>query len=165
MRVIVQESGEEDYEIKVELIEPIFGNQFFFQDFTVVNRDPSSLRMEAQLNGLYAGKYEITVRDALGCEVVVEVDIPLDTDIFIPNIFTPNGDGHNDTFTIRNLPGTGARLIISNRWGKQVFSSNNYTNDNAWNGGDESDGVYYYRLQADGQVFTGWVEILRGVKP
>ncbi|WKZ58233.1 MAG: gliding motility-associated C-terminal domain-containing protein [Cyclobacteriaceae bacterium] len=165
MRVILQESGEEDYEIKVELTEPIFGNQFFFQDFTVVNRDPSSLRMEAQLNSLYAGKYEVTVRDALGCEVVVEIDIPLDTDIFIPNIFTPNGDGHNDTFTIRNLPGTGARLIISNRWGKQVFSSNNYTNDNAWNGGDESDGVYYYRLQADGQVFTGWVEILRGVKP
>lgn len=165
MRVVVRESGEEDYEIKVELTQPVFGNQFFFQDFTVVNRDASSLRMLAQLNNLYAGTYEVTVRDALGCEVVVEVEIPLDTDIFIPNIFTPNGDGFNDTFTIRNLPGTGAKLIISNRWGKQVYSSNNYTNDSAWDGGNESDGVYYYRLQADGQVFTGWVEILRGVKP
>ncbi|MBX2966143.1 MAG: gliding motility-associated C-terminal domain-containing protein [Cyclobacteriaceae bacterium] len=165
VRVVLNESGEEDYEIKIELTQPIFGGQFFFHDFALVNRDPSSLRMQTQFTNLYAGIYEVTVRDALGCEVVVEIEIPLDTDIFIPNIFTPNGDGHNDTFTIRNLPDNGARLIVSNRWGKQVYSSNNYTNDSAWDGGNESDGVYYYRLQADGQVFTGWVEILRGVKP
>ena len=30
---------------------------------------------------------------------------------------------------------------------------------------DESDGIYYYRLQAGGEVFTGWVEIMRGAKP
>jgi len=165
MLVVLQESGEVDYELKVELTTPVVPGQFIIRDFTVVTRNPGNLRMQAQYNNLYAGTYTLTVRDALGCIVTQEVDIPVDTDIFIPNIFTPNGDGYNDTFTIRNLPAAGAKLIISNRWGNQVFASNSYTNDTAWDGGNESDGIYYYRLQADGQVFTGWVEVQRGVKP
>jgi hypothetical protein len=71
-------------------------------------------------------------------------------------------------FFIRNLP-PGATLVITNRWGNQVFKSANYpvnaTDVGLWDGGNESDGMYYYRLQAGGQVFTGWVEIVRGRKP
>ena len=79
--------------------------------------------------------------------------------LYVPNIFTPNGDGSNDSFEIRNLPAN-AKLIVTNRWGKQVFSSSNYQND--WNGNDAIDGVYFYQLQVDGEKYTGWVEIMRG---
>jgi hypothetical protein len=81
-------------------------------------------------------------------------------ELFIPNVFTPNGsDISNPTFFIRNLPAN-SKLIVTNRWGKQVYSSNNYQND--WDGNNAIDGVYYYQLQIDGERYTGWVEIMRG---
>lgn len=79
--------------------------------------------------------------------------------LFVPNIFTPNGDNSNDTFFIRNLPAN-CKLVVTNRWGKQVFTSDNYQNN--WTGDDATDGVYYYQLVVEGQRYTGWVEIMRG---
>jgi gliding motility-associated-like protein len=79
--------------------------------------------------------------------------------LFVPNVFTPNGDGANDLLVIRNLP-SNSQLIITNRWGKEVFSASDYKND--WTGGDIADGIYYYMLSADGQAYKGWIEILRG---
>ena len=78
--------------------------------------------------------------------------------VIIPNIFTPNGDGSNDFFEIRNLP-VSSSLSITNRWGKEVFSTSDYQNN--WSAENISDGVYYYRMVAEGEVMTGWVEILR----
>jgi gliding motility-associated-like protein len=79
--------------------------------------------------------------------------------LVVPNIFTPNGDGFNDLLVILNLPAS-SKLSITNRWGKEVYSANDYQND--WNGGDVVDGLYYYRLVVDGEASTGWIEILRG---
>lgn len=96
-----------------------------------------------------------------------DVEIPLDQSVYVPNIFTPNDDNVNDTFEVLNLPVTGThKLIISNRWGNEVFKSSDYRDGNFWSGGEESDGIYYYRLKVDGgETYTGWVEILRGSKP
>ncbi|MBX2894243.1 MAG: gliding motility-associated C-terminal domain-containing protein [Cyclobacteriaceae bacterium] len=79
--------------------------------------------------------------------------------LYVPNIFTPNGDNSNDTFFIRNLPAN-CKLVVTNRWGKQVYASDNYQND--WSGNDAIDGVYYYQLLVNGERYTGWVEIMRG---
>jgi gliding motility-associated-like protein len=157
--VRIQESGQADYEIKLELI------QAFGQEdpspvkgfYTVVNR-------EYRFDNLYAGLYTLTLQDGYGCVKTYDMTIPLDQSIWIPNIFTPNGDGFNDTFMIRNLPLSGTELIVSNRWGKEVYASKNYQGD--WGGGNATDGVYFYRLQVEGgKVYTGWVEIMRGQKP
>ncbi|MCK6618665.1 MAG: gliding motility-associated C-terminal domain-containing protein, partial [Cyclobacteriaceae bacterium] len=168
MLVVIQESMEEPYQLKVELTGPLVGGQFFLRDFQSMTRNTANLRIQEQFIALFAGTYTLTVRDGLGCERSIDVDIPVDTDIFIPNIFTPNGDGVNDSFFIRNLP-EGAKLIVSNRWGKEVYSSNDYPvafdDPKLWNGEGQSDGVYFYRLQAGSQVFTGWVEIVRGIRP
>jgi gliding motility-associated-like protein len=95
---------------------------------------------------------------------VLVARVPLDTDIYVPNVFTPNGDGVNDVFFIRNLPDSNSELIINNRWGGEVYSTRDYQNN--WDGGEISDGVYYYRLSIpDSQALTGWVEIIRGAKP
>jgi gliding motility-associated-like protein len=65
-----------------------------------------------------------------------------------PNVITPNSDGTNDVFEIQNLP-ENTKVLILNRWGNIVFSSDNYQNN--WDGKDTSgkelvDGVYTYKF-------------------
>jgi gliding motility-associated-like protein len=80
-------------------------------------------------------------------------------DIIRPNVFTPNNDGENDVFEIKNLPDSSGLKIYS-RWGNLVFQSDNYQND--WNGNGLSDGVYYYVLGMPyGQSKHGTITILR----
>jgi hypothetical protein len=113
--------------------------------------------------GLGPGDYTAVVTDQLGCVSNKNFSIATNTtDVFIPNIFTPDGDGFNSTFFIRNL-GASSKLMITNRWGNEVYSSSAYEND--WDAEGVSDGVYYYRLQTGGQEYSGWVEVLRGKKP
>ncbi|RYG16591.1 MAG: gliding motility-associated C-terminal domain-containing protein [Chitinophagaceae bacterium] len=87
----------------------------------------------------------------------------------IPNLFTPNGDGTNDTFEIRGLDLFAENdLIIVNRWGNEVFKQTNYRN--TWDGEGLNEGTYYYVLRvketssSDWKVFKGWVTIIRKFK-
>jgi gliding motility-associated-like protein len=160
LTVGVAESGQEPYEIRVELIAPVIPGQSFLQDYTVVSRNAASV-MEYTAGNLYAGTYEVRLRDALGCEKIYSVDIAMETGLLVPNIFTPNNDGFNDVFYIRNLP-PGSSLVITNRWGKEVYSAKDYQND--WDAGDTSDGIYYFKLDMPAQSMTGWLEIARGNK-
>jgi len=159
MLIGVEESAQEPYEVKLELIKPLFPSQGFSLDWTPIVRNPLNLKFEYDARNLFAGDYQLSIRDNLGCEKSYVITIKVDTNIAIPNIFTPNGDGVNDIFFIRNLP-VETNVLITNRWGKEVFKAGDYQND--WGGGDISDGVYYYRITASGQVFTGWLEIQRG---
>jgi gliding motility-associated-like protein len=64
--------------------------------------------------------------------------------VYVPNTFTPDGDGINDTWapSVR-----GARLFelrLFDRWGREVFST---TDPRAvWSGDGEEQGVYHYTL-------------------
>jgi gliding motility-associated-like protein len=170
-RVIgIEESGAAPYEVRLELVDPygITPNPPFIIDWTEVDEtNPQSFIPQKQLDALYAGEYQLFLRDAVGCERTFSFIIELDDRIFIPNIFTPNkSDDLNSTFFVRNLPESGSRLSISDRWGKEVYSSNNYNPGTLWDGGETPDGVYFYSLQIKGgKTYTGWVEILRGAKP
>ena len=54
-------------------------------------------------------------------------------DIFIPEVFTPNGDGINDVLEIGRLPFNAVvKLEIFNRWGALMYANDQYKND--WNG-------------------------------
>jgi gliding motility-associated-like protein len=82
----------------------------------------------------------------------------------IPNVITANNDNVNDNFEIAGLkPNT--QVIILNRWGEVVFTSDNYLND--WGGKDASgqllkDGVYTYSLVTqEGKKYHGFIHILR----
>lgn len=79
--------------------------------------------------------------------------------LIVSEAFSPNGDGLNDFFTIDNLEAyPDSELWIYNRWGAEVFHSDDYLND--WDGrsqsklnigGDElPEGTYYYLLQLGG---------------
>ncbi len=82
---------------------------------------------------------------------------------FIPNVFTPNGDGKNDFFVIDpdNEKQIDWHITILNRWGGRVYEANPYRNN--WNGGNLPAGVYYYLL--DNRQYNrrvkGWVTIYR----
>jgi gliding motility-associated-like protein len=90
------------------------------------------------------------------------------TDLFISEAFTPNGDGINDVWYLRNAARYPQMEIrVYNRWGAEVFSTTNGY-DNNWNGvyKDQSDPLpsssYFYQidLEADGEIdFQGWVFI------
>lgn len=84
---------------------------------------------------------------------------------FIPNVFTPNGDGKNDTFVILGLElFKKAELRVFDRWGNEVYLSDNYSNN--WNGQGLSEGTYFYYLKIEdetGQIHTyrSYVTIIR----
>ncbi len=112
----------------------------------------------------YPGTYTAHVRglDAHGCLTSTTALITAD-ELFVPNIFTPNADGTNDTFVVGCLePGT-ATLEVYNRWGRLVYDSGTGQYLNQWNGGGLAAGLYYYylRLNYAPTPFKGWVEITR----
>jgi gliding motility-associated-like protein len=86
-------------------------------------------------------EYTITVTNAGGCvnEDKITISVNCGTEnIFIPNIFSPNGDGINDVFYIRGSGITGINYFrIFNRWGQLVFERKNAplnTPSAGWNG-------------------------------
>ena len=99
--------------------------------------------------------YTITVQNSFGCESSesISVYLPCVGRIYIPNTFSPNGDGVNDVFYIR---GADISNILSfriyDRWGELVFERDNIgANDisNGWNG--TINGV---KAQSDVYVYT-----------
>lgn len=82
----------------------------------------------------------------------------------IPEVFTPNGDGKNDTWIIGFLSDIGEyELCIYARDGAQLYCTKNYAND--WNGtykGDPlPDGTYWYVIKSSEHTYKGAVTIRR----
>ncbi len=103
----------------------------------------------------------------LGCEVFDYVTVFL-TDVFkIPNTFSPNNDGTNDSWIIpgiENYPNN--RMLIMNRFGDVLYEASSYSTMNAWsgikNGNVLPDGVYYYLLDlGNGNIKKGTISIIR----
>lgn len=66
------------------------------------------------------------------------------------NAFSPDGDGKNDTWLIKNIdffPNN--ELKIFNRWGSEVYKSKSYSSINAWDGGNLQSGTYFYVLNVE----------------
>lgn len=127
-------------------------------------------------NPLYSytetGNYIVTLitRTAAGCADTSRIgpyEITGDRgDWFIPNTFTPNGDGDNDTWVIDVLayyPNN--TMTIANRWGTIVFEAKGYLDQwgGNWNGKPLPEGTYYYFLDpGDGLLpLKGFVMIVR----
>ena len=97
--------------------------------------------------------------------ITVEV---LYCDIFIPNIFSPNGDGQNDVLYVRGQGIEQLTFVVYNRWGEKVFESTDPNRgwDGTINGQHAETGVYVYQVRAvlaDGLVVNkhGNVSLVR----
>lgn len=100
------------------------------------------------------------------CSAADTVKVFLLSDLDIPNTFTPNGDGINDTWDIRFLEQyKKAQVEIYNTAGQIIFKSYGYKSgwDGKRNGGKLPDGTYYYVIDlGDGsKKLTGYITILR----
>ena len=72
--------------------------------------------------------------------------------IYVPNVFTPNGDGVNDVYFLMSTNITSFNLNIFNRWGQLIFNSNHPSKgwDGSYGGKEVPDGVYIYIIDAKG---------------
>jgi len=120
---------------------------FFLNDNAIILPSGSS--------SLASSNYKLTVVDSLGCEDEELFSIEKKgCTVFIPNVFSPNDDQHNDYFNI--IPQNGFEgLVISfyiyDRWGNRVYSKGNYSTQNPGKGWDGTfnkqpvtSGVYSY---------------------
>ncbi len=101
--------------------------------------------------------YTVLLQDAKGCLDQFTVNVP--SEFYVPNIFTPNGDGTNDVFYIMGLEEY-TRVKVYDRWGTLSYENNNYNNE--WDGGSAPDGTYFYEIRLpDRTQVSGWVNIAR----
>jgi gliding motility-associated-like protein len=72
--------------------------------------------------------------------------------IYIPNSFTPNGDGMNDTFGAYGEAVKDFKMQVFNRWGQVIFETNNFSTqwDGTFDGMPAPQGSYVYRVAATG---------------
>ena len=100
--------------------------------------------------------YTVFIAGAGGCGVTKQITIVVlsnicdEPDIFIPNTFTPNGDGNNDIFNVRGNNIDISYLAVYNRWGEKVFDSND--KKTGWDG-------TYKNKAANPDVFAYYVKI------
>ncbi|MCB9281171.1 MAG: gliding motility-associated C-terminal domain-containing protein [Lewinellaceae bacterium] len=131
-----------------------------------------------EVSPVNATVYTLKVTDNRGCSAVdsVRVGVIKDYRIFVPNAFSPNGDGINDRlnafsdgFQVDRI----ALMQVFDRWGALVYEGKDLAPDAAGAGWDgkssgryEQEGVYVYRMQIvfiDGaeREFTGSVSLIR----
>ncbi|HEX5001979.1 MAG TPA: gliding motility-associated C-terminal domain-containing protein [Bacteroidia bacterium] len=114
-------------------------------------------------NGAY-GTYMVEVTDVNGCRSTDEITVTEVCDVTIPTVFTPDNDGINDLFEILNIQSNpNSKLVVYNRWGNEVYSSDHYENDaNWWTGKDSPEGTYFYVLVLqNGKNYSGTITLLR----
>ncbi|HLP13410.1 MAG TPA: gliding motility-associated C-terminal domain-containing protein, partial [Flavobacteriales bacterium] len=139
------------------------------------------------ISELSAGNYSVTISDSScsGNETTTAFTIieASQAQAIIPNIFTPNGDGYNETFYARSFVQVTAsdtvfdlflsyHVEIYNRWGQLMFKGDNP--DLGWNGNDQNGqpavpGVYFVLLKytmrcnssKEGVFYQGTVQLVR----
>jgi len=110
--------------------------------------------------------YRLTLTGIGGCTVSDTVFIKVLKSPLVPNAFSPNGDGINDTWRIQYLESyPGATIEVFNRYGQKVFESTGYTTewDGYFNGSLLPIGTYYYIINPRNgrKTITGAVTIIR----
>jgi len=114
-----------------------------------------------------AGLYwtEVNLNECIGSDSIMVETIDCNVSLNLPNIFTPNSDGVNDYFTpLSSIGVKSLNIVIYNRWGKNIYESDDVEIN--WNGGDFSDGTYFWVVKykgIDGGNYreSGYVTVVR----
>jgi gliding motility-associated-like protein len=127
-----------------------------------------------QDTGNYPVTLEVTTTKSCKNDLTQLLRIGAEYNIFVPNSFTPNGDGQNDVFAPRALGMDLSKysLIIYDRWGGIVFESTDL--NQPWDGRVQGstkmaqNGVYVWRIvaheetdNAQGYIYNGTVNLIR----
>jgi gliding motility-associated-like protein len=114
-----------------------------------------------------AGIYSVRVTDVNGCAATESIQIYLleKKSFASMNVITPNDDGFNDVWKVGDIDQyKPCKVKIFNRWGDELYSSDDYQND--WNGTYKGkklpEGTYYYYFETkDGVSYKGAINILK----
>jgi gliding motility-associated-like protein len=116
------------------------------------------------------GTYSVVVTDTNGCAAAMDIEVGVlgsERCLAINNIITPNNDGFNDTWKMRNIDlFPDAEVLVYNRWGKLVFKTRNIS-DNEWDGTMDgkllpTDSYHYILYLNDGsEPRSGVISIIR----
>jgi gliding motility-associated-like protein len=112
----------------------------------------------------------LTAYNVKDCPDEYCAEYEINSGVYIPNVFTPQGDGANQTFKITIWGNTEYDLQIFNRWGQEVFHSQDRYRQ--WDGIDQRSGnpcvngtyfyVFRYRLIGDKRkTVSGTVDLIR----
>jgi gliding motility-associated-like protein len=118
---------------------------------------------------LGVGTYTVSVVDANGCSesTTIQLSAQRTPCVEIPNWFSPNGNGTNDSWEIPGFEYGNYTLYVVNVWGQKIYqtSSDNYLPwDGTFNGEPMPNGDYYYVISSTDETeptFAGYVTILR----
>jgi gliding motility-associated-like protein len=106
--------------------------------------------------------YTLRVTSANGCTVELTVEVVVFDKLYIPDAFSPNGDGINDRFEIKNAESQVQSTKIFSRWGELLF----YTTDPTtfWDGIYQNalvpPGEYIYQIETEQMAYQGAVWVL-----
>jgi gliding motility-associated-like protein len=114
--------------------------------------------------------YKLLAVDSNGCHVSDSITVAPISKIFVPNAFTPDGDGINDLFRIRGHNLSDYSIRIYDRWGREVYRSTDITS--GWNGKKHNNGkdvpigtytyTIRYTVKPDQERYeTGAVNLIR----
>ncbi len=155
-------------------LEPIINIPFPQLDtfyWTYEDLMPCDICFEQWLMPFETTRYELTVVNQNGCIATDDILIQVQKNrlVFIPNVFTPDNDGHNDLFMIYG--GQDVLKVntfsIFDRWGETIFKQENFRpNDpsHAWNGiykgAPMNPAVFIYFAEIE--FIDGRVELYKG---
>lgn len=113
--------------------------------------------------------FTVTIYDVNGCSASDVVHIYYDAIIYVPNTFTPNKDGTNETFFALGVNIRDFQLEIFNRWGELIYSGDALSQmwDGTYVGLPCPDGVYTWKIEYGEMIsderhqIVGHVNLLR----
>jgi gliding motility-associated-like protein len=106
--------------------------------------------------------YTVTAIDTNGCQASKSIQVRICNNVLIPDAFTPNQDGINDTWELKGIDRyPDAEVNIFNRWGNLIFRSNGY--DKPFDGTLCTTDIYYYKIKLDNvlPIKTGALMLIR----
>lgn len=146
------------------------GANYYSWDPATYLDNPSS-DMPTSVSPLETITYTVTGTDLNGCVNSADVTVTVNPDYTLEtvNLFTPNNDGYNDFWKIKNVDlYSDCTVQVYNRWGVEVFSQKGYQNnwDGTFKGEQLPDATYYYVITCDGtdKEYDGAISILRNKK-
>lgn len=113
--------------------------------------------------------YVLTVTNAAGCSATASITLDLNCgELFVPNLFSPNGDNMNDEACIYGKCIKDMNFAIFDRWGEKVFETSDQKTcwDGTFRGNPMNSGVYAFYLKTtlfSGQNVTkkGYINLIR----
>ena len=116
--------------------------------------------IEEHFESFYDSLLIITYTDEFGCTTTDSVNMTFqECNLTKPNIFTPNGDGVNDSYYFSIDKGEIVQFIIVNRWGRTIYESfDNYWDGTDFNGDPVTEGWYFYILYYEDFSFESAIE-------